>query len=133
MKGWSHRNMGETYHSLASLSHLTAKAAIKNSGQLPLSAPERFPLSLSHPRCRRTLPPGFLLVTLFYFLFPFLRSSLYHHLVNIQPQPQPGLSSPRSLRQNPFSLLPSTSPPHFHFLLPFSPSFLFPNARQRLI
>lgn len=120
MKGWSHRNMGETYHSLPSLSHLTAKAAIKNSGQLLLSAPERFPPSLRHPRCRRTLPPDFLLVTLFYFLFPFLGSWLYHHLVNIQPQP---------LAQSLQSMFPSPEP----FLLtplyltttfPFPPSLL---------
>ena len=50
MKGCSQSNMGETYHGFSQPSHIS-QPAIKNSGQLMLSPPESFPLSLGHLRC----------------------------------------------------------------------------------
>lgn len=46
---------------MVSLSYLTAKPAIKNSGQLQRSPLESFPLSLRHLRCGPTLLSVFLL------------------------------------------------------------------------
>lgn len=113
---------------MVSLSHLTVKPAIKNSGQLLLSPPESLPLSLSHLRCS-TMQLSFFLLVRPPSLHPplFFSSRHYHYLINIQP-PTPGLVSfPSLLHQSPILLtllFLSTSFPFPSFPL-FSSCFFF--------
>lgn len=110
--------------------HLTAEAAIKNSGQLLLSAPERFPLSLRHPRCRRTLPPGFLLVTLFFIFSSCFSGPDFITILSIfSPHLWPGLSKSKFPSPEPFLLTPLYLATAFPFPPSLLPSFLFPQCQ----
>lgn len=126
MKGWSQRNMGETYHGVSQPSH--REASYKKFRTAAAVSTRELPSVITPPEVQADDPAKSFCWSLFFFWFspiPQFRA-LSPSCQYLTPYLWPGLSFPSSLHQSPFSLLSSILQPHFHFLLHFSPScFVF--------